>query len=132
MGLRFALVLVAEHICIQGLILVLALPGVDAQPAAPLAVSGDHFFARLRRFLGLGPDWTLRSFELNPAVLVAIAVQAWVFGWVHFSKDLGELALSFPGGFALGYLAWRARSVWPCVVLHAATGLTVILLSLLF
>ena len=130
MSLRFALVLIAEHICIQGLILVLALPDKEHQPLEPAAVLGDHISARLRRLLTLGPDWSLRSFELNVPVLMAISVQAWVFGWVHFSKDLGELALSFPGGFALGYLAWRARSVWPCVVLHAATGLTVIVFSI--
>lgn len=131
MSLRFALVLIAEHIAIQGLILRLALPDLTSWPVVlDIDPRATGLGPRLRRFLHLGPDWSLASFGLSPAIIVALLAQAWVFGWVHMSKDLGELLLSFPGGLAMGYLAWRAQSIWPCFVLHAATGLSVIAMGL--
>ena len=130
-ALRFYLVIIPEHICIQGLILRLALGPVATWPRIG-ELSASTSWLRLRRTLGMGPGPGLgRIFGVDGNVLAALAAQALVFGWVHLSKDVGELLLSFPGGFALGYLVLRARSVWPCVALHAITGTTVIVLAIL-
>ncbi len=131
-ALRFMLVLVAEHICIQGLVFRLALGAPESWPTAALRSTATGWRGGLARLLGLGPGpGLLTRLGLDTPVLLALLAQAWVFGWVHVSKDLGELLMSFPGGMALGYLTWRARSVWPCATLHAATGTTVIALAIL-
>ncbi|MFH1812432.1 MAG: CPBP family intramembrane glutamic endopeptidase [Pseudomonadota bacterium] len=131
-AVRFVLVITAEHICIQGAVLRLALGVRPPWPALPLPMDHASGWQRLAGALGLaGAGGPAARLGVDGRVLLALGVQAWVFGWVHVSKDLGELFLSFPGGLALGYLAWRSRSVWPCVALHAATGGSVIGLSYL-
>ncbi len=130
---RFFLVIIPEHICIQGLVLRLALGPPERWPelAPPLVVRG--WWTRLLSWLGLtsSPGF-LPRLGLDGRVLAALMAQAWIFGWVHIGKDIGEMALSFPGGLALGYLAWRAQSVWPATLLHALTGATVIAIAVLF
>jgi membrane protease YdiL (CAAX protease family) len=131
-ALRFGVVVVAEHICIQGLVFRMALGDSAAWPAKPTPPTHNRVLARFKRMLGLGASNNFCAlFGVDSNVLWAMAAQAWVFGWVHFSKDVGELLMSFPGGFALGYLAWRAQSVWPCIALHVLTGATVIAIAIL-
>jgi len=129
---RYLVVVCAEHICVQGAILRLALGGLDRVPPLPTSAVGDGIGARLRRVLGLGSGGWRTTFGIDGLVLLALIGQALIFGWVHVSKDVGELISSFPGGFAIGYIAWRGRSIWPCAVLHVATGVTVIGLAMLF
>jgi membrane protease YdiL (CAAX protease family) len=50
----------------------------------------------------------------------AIVVQAIPFYLVHLGKPIPELVASWFGGIAIGWLAWRARAIWPAFLLHWA------------
>ena len=64
--------------------------------------------------------FTLESF-LGPA---AIAVQMIPFALLHVGKPLPEALGSIVAGVFLGALAWRTRSIWYGVALHAAVALS--------
>jgi len=64
-----------------------------------------------RGFLTFG---LARGFGAAPA----IALQAVGFGIMHIGKPLPEVYGSFVAGAALGWLALRGRSFFPCFVLH--------------
>lgn len=115
-----ALVIVVEHALIEGMILVLALPGggfshaPDPPRSGRLAFLGFGFPPGDRSFFG----WLGVPREVWPALVG----QALVFGTVHAGKELAELVTAFPGGLGLGLLTYRIRSVWPSVLLHLGTG----------
>jgi membrane protease YdiL (CAAX protease family) len=69
--------------------------------------------SRIARWLGL-PE----------GCLWAMTLQALLFGLVHFGKAPAELLMSFPGGLALAYVAYRCNSFLVPMLLHAATALT--------
>ena len=48
----------------------------------------------------------------------AIFVQAIPFVLLHFGKPFLETLACIPGGFILGYVAYRTRSFLPCFVIH--------------
>jgi uncharacterized protein len=56
------------------------------------------------------------SLERNGPPGKAVAVTAAVFSLLHFNP-WWEVQI-FALGIALGVLAWRGRSIWPCVVIH--------------
>ncbi len=48
----------------------------------------------------------------------AIFVQTIPFVLLHLGKPFLETLLCIPGGFVLGYVAYRSRSVLPCFIIH--------------
>jgi membrane protease YdiL (CAAX protease family) len=59
------------------------------------------------------------TFGLERSVgISAIFVQAIPFVLLHFGKPFLEMLACIPGGFALGYVAYRTRSFLPCFVIH--------------
>lgn len=54
----------------------------------------------------------------------AILLQALAFGVMHLGKPAPEMAGSFVAGVVLGWLAYRARSFFPCFALHWLCALT--------
>lgn len=48
----------------------------------------------------------------------AIFVQTIPFVLIHFGKPFLETLACIPGGFILGYIAYRTRSFLPCFVIH--------------
>ena len=48
----------------------------------------------------------------------AIFVQAIPFVLLHFGKPFLETLACIPGGFILGYVAYRTRSFLPCFIIH--------------
>jgi membrane protease YdiL (CAAX protease family) len=48
----------------------------------------------------------------------AIFVQAIPFVLLHLGKPFLETLLCIPGGFILGYVAYRTRSFLPCFIIH--------------
>jgi membrane protease YdiL (CAAX protease family) len=48
----------------------------------------------------------------------AIFVQAIPFVLLHLSKPFLETLFCIPGGFVLGYVAYRTRSFLPCFIIH--------------
>ena len=93
------LMIVAEHIFIEGLVLGLALPR---------GVVSDRWLRVPRA------AW--------PALIAATAV----FGLVHTGKASVEVLSAFPGGLGLALLTLQSRAVWPSVALHLATGATIV------
>ncbi|MGQ9546140.1 MAG: CPBP family intramembrane glutamic endopeptidase [Dehalococcoidia bacterium] len=57
----------------------------------------------------------------------AIFVQVIPFVLRHIGKPLLETLLCIPGGFILGYIAYRTRSCLPCFVIHF--GIAVMMVS---
>jgi membrane protease YdiL (CAAX protease family) len=59
------------------------------------------------------------TFGLERSIgLSAIFVQAIPFVMLHMGKVGLETLATIPGGFALGYIAYRTRSFLPCFVIH--------------
>ena len=52
--------------------------------------------------------------------VAAILLQAFPFFVLHHAKPEPELISSWFGGVVVGWLAWRAKSVWPTFLLHWA------------
>jgi membrane protease YdiL (CAAX protease family) len=48
----------------------------------------------------------------------AVFVQTIPFVLLHFGKPFLETLACIPGGFVLGYVAYRTRSLLPCFVIH--------------
>ena len=48
----------------------------------------------------------------------AIFVQTIPFVLLHLGKPFLETLFCIPGGFVLGYVAYRSRSVLPCFIIH--------------
>jgi len=61
---------------------------------------------------------------------VAMVGSAALFGFIHVGKDVRELLLSFPGGLASAYLAYRSNSWLTPLALHLATAGTAFLMLL--
>lgn len=127
------LVMLVEHMFIEGAVLSLALPAglpdVDERPRRGLL---GRFGRRFFGALGLGrlDDETAPG----PRTFLAVPVDAWpaivgqglVFGCIHFSKAPSELLTAFPGGVAVGWITVRTGSVWPAATLHLVTGAVVV------
>ena len=131
-----ALVIVAEHAWIEGVILALALPGGGfASPSA----TGDPPRRGALAFFGFGFPADLRHDQCSlwqwlgmPAIVMpSLVLQALTFGAVHVGKEWGEIVTAFPGGLGLGMLTYRIRSFWPSVILHLGTGAMILLTILL-
>jgi membrane protease YdiL (CAAX protease family) len=59
------------------------------------------------------------TFGLERSIgISAIFVQAIPFALLHFGKPFLETLACIPGGFVLGYVAYRTRSFLPCFVIH--------------
>jgi hypothetical protein len=123
------LVMIIEHLFVEGAVLALALPDGFPRP--------DE---RPRR--GLGPWRALGRLGLGrlcdpgaqgPRTFWAIPVETWpavvatavVFGCIHFTKAPSELVTAFPGGLAVGWLTARTGSVWPAALMHLITSAVV-------
>ena len=59
----------------------------------------------------------------------AIFVQAIPFVLLHLGKPFLETLLCIPGGFVLGYVAYRTRSVLPCFIIHFGMYVMMILFT---
>ncbi len=60
----------------------------------------------------------------------AIVIQALPFVFMHIGKPPLEFHSALLAGLALGWLAWRGRSFWPCFVLHFGAALAMDLTAL--
>ena len=56
----------------------------------------------------------------------AIFVQTIPFVLLHFGKPFLETLACIPGGFILGYVAYRTRSFLPCFIIHFGIYLMII------
>ena len=69
---------------------------------------------------------------LMPGCGFAIFASAALFALIHVGKDWREAALSFPGGLAIAYIAYRGDSWLIPFLLHSMTaGVTLGLVLLL-
>ncbi len=129
-------VLVAEHFLFNGVLLAILRPRRRwpvVPPPAP-AIGGRARIAL--RWIGLAQPadgargWQrgTRWIGLPDACLLALVLQSILFGLIHVGKSPAECAMSFPGGLALGYVAYRCNSWLVPMMLHLLTGVTVVAL----
>jgi len=128
----YAAVLIAEHFLFHGALLALLHPRRRWPVVpAPAAVEGIGAYRALR-WLGLSQpaggggavSRAARWMGLPDGCLWAMALQTALFGLIHVGKAPAEVALSFPGGLAMAYVAYRSDSLLTPMVIHATTGLT--------
>lgn len=62
--------------------------------------------------------------------VAAVVLQTVGFGLMHYHKPTLEFASSFIGGAALGWLALRGKSFYPCFAVHWAISIIVDLLAI--
>ncbi|MCP4500696.1 MAG: CPBP family intramembrane metalloprotease [Deltaproteobacteria bacterium] len=121
------LVMFSEHAFIEGVVLSLALPegllaATKDEPVRTGKLSWLGFgMPVLLDVEGRGKR-ILAWLGLPKAAIPALVGQALVFFMVHVSKPPIELYTSFFGGFLVGFLTFKVRSVWPGVILHIGTG----------
>jgi membrane protease YdiL (CAAX protease family) len=68
---------------------------------------------------------------LQDHCILPILVSGLLFAAVHLGKDPRELALSLPGGIALGYVSYRTNTWLIPFLLHALNAGTACALMLL-
>ncbi|HEX8465934.1 MAG TPA: CPBP family intramembrane glutamic endopeptidase [Abditibacterium sp.] len=69
-------------------------------------------------------EWFFRGFSLfgiaqGLGPIVAIGLQAALFGLAHTGKPQIEMWSAFGGGLVLGTLSWREKSFFPAFLIHA-------------
>ncbi len=130
------IVLFAEHLMFHGILLAALRPG-RRWPVVPTPVPAEGpALRRVLRWLGLaqptgdarGLVWLTRWIGLPDACVWAMVLQTALFGLVHAGKPPAELAMSFPGGLAMAYVAYRCNGWLVPLVLHTATAVTVLAL----
>lgn len=129
--------MLTEHFLIQGVILGFChTSGRWPTTDGSLIVSSIHFTqspgigVRYLRWLGLAQpiDRTAATHPLTQwlglprGCLAAILTSALVFGLIHVGKDVRECILSFPGGLAIAYIAYRTDSWLTPFFIHASTA----------
>jgi hypothetical protein len=127
--------MVTEHFLLHGVVLGLCRREMRWPAAPPVrshtAPGGDPL-SRLLRWIGMAQPtedsrWTSRARQwlgLPEGCVAAMITSAVLFGLVHLGKDTRELMLSFPGGLAQAYVAYRTNSWLTPFVLHLATATT--------
>jgi hypothetical protein len=115
----------------------LLLPAVGAQlpeaHATPRADLGEYLFWAIPVSWGsaaFGEELLFRGFILNrigqvigssrtPVILVAVALQAAIFGSLHIYQGIGGMLMAGAAGLVIG-LMWLVggRNLWPCFLLH--------------
>ena len=128
----YVVVLLAEHFLFHGVLLALLHPRRRwPVVSAPAEVEGIGP-RRALRWLGLSQpvggggvvSRATRWIGLPEGCLWAMALQTVVFGLIHVGKAPAEVALSFPGGLAMAYVAYRSDSLLTPMVIHTTTGIT--------
>jgi membrane protease YdiL (CAAX protease family) len=74
-------------------------------------------------------EWFFRGFLLfgmaqGMGAIVAILLQATLFGLAHLGKPPVEMAGAFAGGLILGAICWREKSFLPAFSAHALIHVT--------
>lgn len=118
---------IPEHIFLTGVCLACFGPGWRLPRPKKLAAVEGVGLKRALRWLGLaqpaGPGLPLGHrilvwWGLDGPSLLAVTCAGMLFGLIHVGAGPVELTASFPGGFALCYLAWRSGSIWPGWLIH--------------
>lgn len=128
----YLVVIVAEHFTFHGVLLGLLRSDRRWPVIEKDAAVEGPFWQKALRFVGLaqptsgraGADKAMGWLGLPEGCLAAMVYSAAVFGVCHIGKSPSEALLSFPGGLALGYVAYRSNSLLVPLALHVATGLT--------
>ncbi len=132
--------MLTEHLLFHGVMLAAfrssgrwptTIPGKPTQPATGCCTG-------IKNWLGIGVNYREPGENVAAAWLglptgcgFAIIASAVLFALVHVGKDWREAALSFPGGLALAYIAYRGNSWATPFLLHAMTAGTTLGLMLI-
>lgn len=118
--------MLTEHFLLHGVVLGLCTP-CGRWPEVDAPQQTERRLIGLLRWLGLSGAGSKSGsmsgwLGLPPGCLLPIVVSALLFGGVHLGKDVRELVLSFPGGLAQGYIAFRSGTWFTPFALHLATA----------
>jgi len=115
-------------------LVILVAPWADFRATYPLdpCALGSHEFFWVYEvgYAGFFVGWEFffrgfLLFSLEPSLgPVAVVVQMVPFALLHVGKPIAETLGSVAAGIFLGVLAWRTRSIWYGVAIHAAVALT--------
>jgi hypothetical protein len=135
----YAVVILAEHFYFHGFLLATCRSGGRWPGSATVAPPAGGLHVRILRWIGLcqpvdgatGAARLTRWIGLQDHCILPILVSGLLFAAVHLGKDPRELALSLPGGIALGYVSYRTNTWLIPFLLHALNAGTACALMLL-
>jgi membrane protease YdiL (CAAX protease family) len=135
----YVAVLFCEHFFFHGFLLAILRRGHRWPAPPPEDRSAPHGLHRALQWLGLAqPTDGARSVKmvtrwigLPDGCVTAVVVSGLLFGAIHFGKDPRELALSFPGGLLVAFVAYRCNSFFAPLILHGLTAGAAVLVILL-
>ena len=135
----YAAVILAEHFYFHGFLLATCRSGGSWPGPATVVPPGGGLRVSVLQWLGLcqpvdgatGTAKLTRWIGLQDRCLLPILVSVLLFAAVHLGKDPRELALSLPGGIALGYVSYRTNTWFIPFLLHALNAGTACALMLL-
>ncbi|HUN81718.1 MAG TPA: CPBP family intramembrane glutamic endopeptidase [Phycisphaerae bacterium] len=88
-------------------------------------------------FAGIYEDIVFRGFlisrlqALSRSRAVPVVVSSLIFGGLHFTQGLPGMCQTALVGMVLAMVAVRARSIWPCMLAHAAVDTISLLVAVL-
>jgi len=126
----YAVNMMSEHFLFHGVMLAALRRGTGWPSPAKVSDEPARGWVRPLRWIGLAQPTTdergtrrITAWLGLPAGCVcAVIVSGLLFGAAHIGKDGREFLLSFPGGMASAYIAYRTNSALVPFLLHAATA----------
>lgn len=126
----YAVNMISEHFLFHGAALAALRVGMRWPPPAPVCNDLGRGWVRPLRYIGLaqptggarGPRRVTAWLGLPPGCVGGIVFSGLLFGAAHIGKDGREFLLSFPGGMASAYIAYRTNSALVPFLIHAATA----------
>jgi hypothetical protein len=122
--------MISEHFLFHGVMLAALRRGIRWPAPAPVSVEPARGWIRPLRWIGLAQPTTgergVRRITawlgLPVGCVCGVVVSGLMFGAAHIGKDGREFLLSFPGGMASAYIAYRTNSAVVPFLLHAAAA----------
>ena len=126
----YAVNMISEHFLFHGVMLAALRRGTRWPSPAKVNDEPARGWVRLLRWIGLaqptsderGARRITAWFGLPAGCVCGVVVSGLLFGAAHIGKDGREFLLSFPGGMASAYIAYRTNSAVVPFLLHAATA----------
>ena len=126
----YAVNMISEHFVFHGVMLAALRRGVRWPSPAKVNAEPACGWNRPLRWIGLaqpiaderGAGRVAAWFGLPAGCVCGVVVSGLLFGAAHIGKDGREFLLSFPGGMASAYIAYRTNSAVVPFLLHAVTA----------
>ena len=125
------LIMVFEHVSLQGILVVFMEPDFFSGSSEKLSVLEGNEGKSTKRGLKWVRDLQ-NWFSIDPYYYFVILLDSLLFMLIHVGKPLSEVLTAFPGGVFLALLAFKFKSFLPCYLIHTMTAGTIIFLIMIF